>query len=459
MSSTPRIVAFCLLVHISQAYAAVSGCESVADDYNPYGQWQDLPVTRDGLQDYVPITNWPEYADPSVVNETTEATDITIIMMHGKNGTPWFSNMITLADELAAQGYKIVKPTMPWGRNLYYTLNDDRTAWVRHTYFAWDAALCQAMNFIQRLVAQERALGRRVILMGHSMGGHHALLYGYLNTEDDIIGIVTSAPGGLVPLATRPLTETAASRQKAKDLILAGDGDAIDTFDTLNTNGLEQIITTANIYLTYHEPDTDAVPDTVHMPDISHVLPNINEPVLWLVGEDDSLKDFYENKGLFGMLPADSRSSYQVLSGDHLSVLLNESGPINEWFTSWSSINPADRDSDGSADATDAFPDNSAASKDTDGDGLPDSWNPGCDSACQQSSGLIVDNDDDNDGMTDPYEESNGLDPLVDDASLDKDGDGHSNLSEFNAGTAANDPDDFPNQAGVILNMLPLILE
>jgi FG-GAP-like repeat len=65
-------------------------------------------------------------------------------------------------------------------------------------------------------------------------------------------------------------------------------------------------------------------------------------------------------------------------------------------------------------------------SLDSDGDGTPDN----------------VDTDDDNDGMTDTYETANGLDPLdatgVNGASGDLDGDGLSNIDEFNAGTAAN---------------------
>lgn len=326
------------------AWGAVAGCAAATDDYRPYGQWQDLPANLDGLTDYVPITYFSDYADPMVVNETTEATDVTIILMHGKNGSPWFSNQIALANELAALGFKVVAPTMPWGRKLYYTLNADRTDWVSHTYFAWDGDMCQAMNYIQTLVADERALNRRVLLMGHSMGGRHALIYGYLNEGDDILGVITSAPGGLIPLARRAMTETAASREKAKNLVSAGDGDVLETFQTLNTNGLQTITTTANIYRTYHEPDPDAVPDRTYSPDISNVLANVTEPVLWVVGTDDALKTFYESNNLFGRLPQNSENRYRVLPGDHLSVLLNESTPIYEWFTSWSAISPADNE-------------------------------------------------------------------------------------------------------------------
>lgn len=447
-----------LLLGAATAEAAVNGCGGTTGIYTPYGQWTDLPATLDGLSDYVPITHWPDYADPMVINETTAATDVTIILMHGKNGTPWFTNQVTLANELAALGFKVVAPTMPWGRKLYYTLNAERTAWIQHSYFAWDGDMCQAMNYIEALVAQERAIGRRVLLMGHSMGGRHALIYGHLNTGDDIAGLITSAPGSLIPLARRAMDETAASRQKAANLVLAGHGDTLDTFQTLNTGGLQTITTTANIYLTYHDPDPDALPDGQHSPDISNVLANVAEPVLWLVGVDDALRVFYESNDLFGKLTGNDSNLYQVLPGDHLSVLFNESAPIHQWFTRWSTINPADRDADGTADVDDAFPDNPAAATDTDGDGQPDAWNTGCAEDCQAGSGLTLDLDDDNDGMTDVYEIENGLDPRVDDAALDRDGDGYSNLVEFKAGTAAGDPADSPAHALFVLDLLQFLL-
>jgi len=53
----------------------------------------------------------------------------------------------------------------------------------------------------------------------------------------------------------------------------------------------------------------------------------------------------------------------------------------------------SDNDDDGDtvSNGSDAFPLNSAASVDTDGDGHPDSWNTSCDLDCQKNSGLTLD--------------------------------------------------------------------
>jgi len=72
---------------------------------------------------------------------------------------------------------------------------------------------------------------------------------------------------------------------------------------------------------------------------------------------------------------------------------------------------------------------------DWDGDGASDSF--------ELSNGSSpVDADTDSDGMLDGYEFNNSLNPNSDDSALDKDGDGQSNLAEFQSGTLANNAAD-----------------
>jgi len=69
-----------------------------------------------------------------------------------------------------------------------------------------------------------------------------------------------------------------------------------------------------------------------------------------------------------------------------------------------------DIDGDNVINSLDAFPLNAAASADTDGDGLPDDWNLSCDVNCQSASNLVIDTDDDNDGVLDIDDPDNGAD-------------------------------------------------
>lgn len=84
-----------------------------------------------------------------------------------------------------------------------------------------------------------------------------------------------------------------------------------------------------------------------------------------------------------------------------------------------------DSDGDGVVDELDAFPSDPDEWIDTDNDGI----------------GNNADLDDDNDGMPDDWEIEHGLDPLRDDSQEDLDGDGVSNIDEFeNGGDPASAP-------------------
>ncbi len=92
-------------------------------------------------------------------------------------------------------------------------------------------------------------------------------------------------------------------------------------------------------------------------------------------------------------------------------------------------ISPQDTDSDGLSDYIENTLCTNLNDSDSDDDGLTDSNE-------HYSLGTNpCSNDTDSDGMLDAWELSNNLDPLVNDADLDSDSDGTSNIEEFYAGS------------------------
>lgn len=110
--------------------------------------------------------------------------------------------------------------------------------------------------------------------------------------------------------------------------------------------------------------------------------------------------------------------------GDALTFRLTVRDDDGDISTATTTVNVSkssstDVDGDHVPDVLDLYPNDPTEWADHDGDGIGDNQ----------------DDDDDNDGMTDDWESLYGLDPYADDSLLDADGDGVSNLAEFQAQT------------------------
>ena len=125
----------------------------------------------------------------------------------------------------------------------------------------------------------------------------------------------------------------------------------------------------------------------------------------YLATYSDVSRAFEERTKVFSLTFSVATSTEQVTQ---VSGYLNETPFLDSMGFLLAS--PKDSDGDGVNDADDAFPEDPAASVDTDGDGMPDDWNDG-NSAANSTTSLVLDSDDDNDGYTDTEEAEAGSDP------------------------------------------------
>jgi len=161
-----------------------------------------------------------------------------------------------------------------------------------------------------------------------------------------------------------------------------------------------------------------------------------DEPCLQVEIEAITGSDFTQffNDYIYGTAPLPMQWAFEDDDGDGLSNI------VEIYFDTHPS--KSDTDGDGFSDLNDNFPNDPQEWLDTDNDGI----------------GNNTDWDDDNDSMQDGWEIVHGLNPLVNDANLDKDGDGFTNLREYRAGSKPNDPNSIPKTA-TSLPFIPLLLE
>jgi len=249
---------------------------------------------------YAPTTS------PVITLSTGAAATVSIIVMHGKTGSPNSAHLPSLYTDLSNAGYDVIAPYMPWSG------------------LDWDGSMCEAMNYIDSLSALEAAKGRSVIITGHSMGGAHSLIYGATSPGSEVKGIVALAPGHFPHLSNNMQAVTAPSIALAESMVASGNGDDVATFDILNTGLVMQITASANDYLSFNALD--------QYPDINHVLHVITLPVLWLAGDTDPITTGYNMAVLFTKITS-ANSDYQVIAGDHKSMVSSSSVPITAWLT------------------------------------------------------------------------------------------------------------------------------
>jgi pimeloyl-ACP methyl ester carboxylesterase len=218
--------------------------------------------------------------------------DLGVVLLHGKGGSP-SGYVAELAAALQGKGYLVSTPTMPWSQERIY-----------------DATFEQAMAEIDREVDALRQKGAKlVVVAGHSLGANAAL--GYAASRDRAGGIIALAPAHSPELQTFS-RRVGSSVSRAKAMVQAGKGREKERFSDLNQGELSEVSATAEVYLSWFDPEGRAV-----MPRsaASFKLPT---PLLFIVGSGERTapaKDY-----IFDKAPPHAKSKFVSVNAGHFTV-------------------------------------------------------------------------------------------------------------------------------------------
>ena len=244
--------------------------------------------------------------DAIVYRADQKIRNIGIVVLHGKSGQPNTPFLMPLHKELTKAGFDVVAPVMPWSK------------------LKREGTLRDAIEITNAAVKYISEGSKNVIIVGHSMGGTVALIYGAKAIQDNVIGLVPIAPGHMPQISRRLRNVTELSVEKARDMAAQGKSQDKSVFEDLSRGVESAFESTAEYYLSFYDPD--------HFPDVRQLLSKINVPVIWIAGTDDRLTHVYSYKTLFQALPDNANSKYVIIEGDHKSVVTYSGDIIIKWL-------------------------------------------------------------------------------------------------------------------------------
>jgi pimeloyl-ACP methyl ester carboxylesterase len=219
------------------------------------------------------------------------------LVLHGKQGSPNFPPLRTVATALEQAGMRVAVPEMPWSRSRYIDGPPDKA-------FGEIAAL---------LAGFKRAGAAKIFLAGHSIGATAAL--GYAATRGGIDGLALLATGHVptfYALGLGPINATVRDGiLRARGLVAAGQGATVGEFADNNQGEALRVRMRASDYLGYFDPGGAMDPQAQ--------IARAPCPVLWAIGTRDPL--YSSSRSLyFDRLPRDPRHVFFETDADHRSL-------------------------------------------------------------------------------------------------------------------------------------------
>ena len=219
---------------------------------------------------------------------------VGVILMHGKGRTANPKSPVgKLTGVLKRAGFLVLAPEMPWSRSRI-----------------WDLSYEDSMTEIDGYVEQLKSSGAKFIVVGgHSIGANAAIGYGA--RRNGLAGILAIAPGH-VPEVKGFQKRMENDYLRARKIVARGEGGKVADFNDVNQGQLSKVRATAEIYLSWYEPNGPAV-----MPrNAARLKPGT--ALMWIIGEKDTMLRLGRGKNYaYDRAPAHPKSRYVVVGGGH----------------------------------------------------------------------------------------------------------------------------------------------
>jgi alpha-beta hydrolase superfamily lysophospholipase len=243
---------------------------------------------------------------PGVVHAQTPASQVGIVIMHGKGGSPT-KHVSDLASSLKDEGYLVANLEMPWSGSRNY-----------------DASVDDGVKEVETALAALRGQGaQKVFVAGHSQGGLFAL---YVSGKVAVDGVIAIAPGGNV--GSKVFREKLGEYvDQARAMITAGKADEKTRFyDYESSNGTYPILTTPAIYAGWFDPDGAM--------NQSNAAANVDldVPVLYVGPTRDYPGLIRIKRAMFAALPENSLHKLYEPDASHLEAPSASRDEIVRWI-------------------------------------------------------------------------------------------------------------------------------
>jgi len=229
-----------------------------------------------------------------------------IILMHGKWSHPNTPLFRILETRLKKKGYIVEKPNMPWSRTRQY-----------------DQTYESSLEDLSKVIQQYRKEGvKKVILIGHSLGGNAAIAYQAHVGDADAIVAITPGHNPYYRYTNDP--RHMYILKKVEDKLKKNEGKSLIEFTDVNCDRRRNFTKSAEIFFSYFNPI-----GLGHMP---ATIKKINKPtpILYIEGVQDHVHNGPEF--IFSKVPYHTLSTYILTSGNHMTTPELSGEQIIEWL-------------------------------------------------------------------------------------------------------------------------------